>query len=158
MKILIIKNKINELFQISIPPQKLALSITVGIIIGISPLIGLTTFIVTFFIYVLKLNLVVTQLVHFLMFPLQLLFFIPFIKLGEQFFRTHYLPYSYEQFLEMIQNNPLDTILHFGMVYLEGAIIWLIFSIPMSFLIYSVLFSIFAKQYFVVFPLLKKKK
>jgi len=158
MKFLTIKNKINSLFNINISPQKLALSITVGIIIGISPLIGLSTFILTILIYVLKLNLFISQLVQFLVFPLQLILFIPFIKAGEQFFNTNYLPYSYVHFFEMVRNNPLDTIFHFGIIYIEGAFIWMLISIPLAFFIYNILLSIFSKQFFIVFQLLKKRK
>jgi len=138
------KPLLNFLLQ-GIRPEKLALAVVFGVLLGIFPMLGTTTLLCTLAALYLKLNMPAIQLINYFVYPLQILFFIPFIRLGEFIFSEPPIPFSITQILEMLQNDILGTIANFWYANLLGVIAWLIVSLPLSFIIYHVTVRIFRK-------------
>jgi len=67
-------------------PRKLALTIALGVMIGILPLAWGTTLLCAVLAYFLKLNQAGIQAVNYLAFPLQIALFVPFYRLGARMF------------------------------------------------------------------------
>lgn len=67
-------------------PEKLALSIALGVAIGTFPLFGVPTLLCGVAAAALRLNFPVLQLVNSLMYPLQIALLWPFARLGGQLF------------------------------------------------------------------------
>ena len=88
-------------------PQRLAWSIAAGLLIGINPLIGTTTLLCLAAAFVLRLNLVASQVANHVMFPLELALVIPFIRLGSWLFHTTAMPLSPRLFLLAVRTAPL---------------------------------------------------
>ncbi|EKR71662.1 DUF2062 domain-containing protein [Leptospira noguchii] len=65
-----------------ITPEKISLSIVVGMGIGVFPLIGTTMTLCGIFALLLRLNPVSIQLANYLVYPLQILLIFPFLKTG----------------------------------------------------------------------------
>lgn len=66
--------------------ERLALSIAVGFVVGICPLLGLPTVLCVVASIVLRLHFPALQLINYLMYPLQLLLLLPFARLGRLLF------------------------------------------------------------------------
>jgi uncharacterized protein (DUF2062 family) len=99
--------------------DRIALSIAIGAVVGVFPVLGTTTVLCTVAAAALRLNLVAVQTVHFAMTPLQLLLIIPFVRIGERILGRPPQPLSVEQGLALIASGALraihvlwDAILH----------------------------------------------
>ena len=71
-----------ELLRQGMSPEKIALTIALGIMLGVTPVLGSTTLLCTLAALALRLNLPAIQLVNAVVYPLQIILLIPFFKLG----------------------------------------------------------------------------
>jgi hypothetical protein len=90
-------------------PDRLAWSLALGVVIGINPLLGSTTLVVLALAAVFRLNLVASQVGNHAMYPMQLLLFPVFIKLGSLIFGTQKLPIHGKELFEAVKRHPWDT-------------------------------------------------
>jgi uncharacterized protein (DUF2062 family) len=106
-------------------PQILALSMASGIIIGTFPLVGTTTAICTMAAILFRMNLLVTQLGNWLVYPIQLLLVVPFIMLGQYLFGT---PSALDpsHILTLLHTDLWTTLRLFSKMILNAAIAWII--------------------------------
>jgi len=95
-----------ELLRQGITPEKIALSIALGAAIGVFPVLGSTTFLCAAAAVILRLNLPSIQLVNYLMYPLQLILFLPFLEAGSRIMRTAPIALSMKQVFGMIESDP----------------------------------------------------
>jgi uncharacterized protein (DUF2062 family) len=75
-----------HLLRQGISPEKTALTIALGIIFGVTPVLGSTTLLCTLAAILLRLNLPAIQLVNGVAYPLQFIPLIPFYRLGAWIF------------------------------------------------------------------------
>jgi uncharacterized protein (DUF2062 family) len=129
-----------------ITPEKLALTFSLGIILGVIPVIGVTTLLCTGVAIYLRLNIAVMQFVHYLIFPVQLLLMIPFFKTGSLLFGGDDFSFSFTDISAMLQLNFWQTIQKFWVANIYAVAIWAIIAIPSYFALYysfRVLFTYF---------------
>jgi uncharacterized protein (DUF2062 family) len=98
-----------DLLRVGCSPRKLAWSLAVGFVIGINPLLGSTTLVALIAAGVLRLNLVASQIANHLVYPLELLLFAFFIKLGDKFFHTGRLPLEGHALFHAARVHPWAT-------------------------------------------------
>ncbi|HRW63652.1 MAG TPA: DUF2062 domain-containing protein [Bacteroidales bacterium] len=87
---MLIKDKIkNQLIhpvlkflQQGVSPESLALAIAAGFVIGVFPVVGVTSVLCIIISVLLKLNVAVVLVVHYFVFPLQIILLIPYYRLG----------------------------------------------------------------------------
>ena len=79
-------DKIKLFIRQGVTPEKLALSLSLGITVGIIPLYGLTSLLITLVALGLRLNFAITHIAHYVVHPLQIALIIPFLKLGQIFY------------------------------------------------------------------------
>ena len=135
-----------ELLKQGVSPSKLSLAIVIGFAFGISPLYGLTTALCAAAAILFRLNMVLIQAANYILWPLQIILIIPYIKLAEKVFNTRYLPDNVDSFLDAIQNNWWQAIGDFFIGILAGGLLWLIMIIPVSFLLFYLFKWIFTKS------------
>ncbi len=145
-----VKEPIISFLQQGITPEKLALSIVFGALLGIIPLLGTTTVLCAIAAFSLKLNMISIQFVNYLVYPIQLLLFIPFLKIGEYIFNLPPIPMSVSRVIEMFLADWLGTIKTIWQINLTGICVWLILSVPVGFLIYFITLPVFRK--FALYP------
>ena len=109
-------------------PTKLASGIALGFVLGIIPFVGVTTLLCAILAYLFRINMAVVQLVNYIVYPLQVILFIPFIKLGEYIFQMNPLPYPIEVIWSRLQSNFLETIGEIWWANLLGILIWLLLA------------------------------
>lgn len=109
-----------------ITPQKLALSIAVGAIVGIFPVLGTTTVLCTLAAAALRLNLVAVQTVHYAMTPVQVLLIIPFVRVGEHLLGVPPQPLSVADGMDLIAQGALHAVTVLWDAIVHAVIGWLI--------------------------------
>lgn len=98
-----------QLLRIGATPHQLAWSIAIGAVIGINPLLGSTTLLALALTPVFRLNIVASQLGNHIMYPLELLLFPVFVRLGIRLFHTPALPLDRPALLHAVKFHPWDT-------------------------------------------------
>lgn len=104
-------------------PKKLAEGIAWGLVVGFIPILGGTTIICTFVSFARKINMGVIQLVQWFVYPLQILFFLPFLKAGGWLTGTP-VPFSLEELQVLVQEKPLEFIKTVALANLGGIVVW----------------------------------
>ena len=99
------------LLKQGITPEKIALSLTLGIVLGIIPVLGSTTLLCTLAALLFRLNLPAIQIVNFVIYPIQLAFLLPFYRAGEWLFNAEHLPISVQEIVAMIDKDVWGAIL-----------------------------------------------
>ncbi len=99
-----------DLLRQGVTPEKIALSVALGVALGVFPVLGSTTALCALAAFALQLNLPAIQIVNYFVYPLQLALLIPFFRLGERLFRAPHLPLSVPQIYAMIHSNMGDAI------------------------------------------------
>ena len=117
-----------ELLRQGITPEKIALSIALGAAIGVFPVLGSTTFLCAAAAVILRLNLPSIQLVNYLMYPLQLILFLPFLEAGSRIMRTAPIALSMKQVFGMIESDPWRLIKMLWSATLGAMTIWVALS------------------------------
>jgi uncharacterized protein (DUF2062 family) len=94
-----------ELLRQGVTPEKLSLSIALGAVFGMLPIIGWNTALCALIALIWRLNLPAIQMVNYFVYPLQIALLLPFFRLGEKLFRAPHLPLSVTQILAMVRAN-----------------------------------------------------
>jgi uncharacterized protein (DUF2062 family) len=99
-----------ELLRMGASPQQLAWSIAAGFVIGVNPLLGSTTILCLAVAMLFRLNVVASQLGNHIVYPLELLLFVPFLRLGSIVFGTPRLPLAPAALMEAARRHPVSLI------------------------------------------------
>ena len=134
-----------DLLGQGITPEKIALSIALGAMLGIFPALGWTTILCAIAALVLRLNLPAIQLVNYLMYPVQIVLLPPFFRLGEKLFDAPHLPISVPQILTMSKANLDDTVKLLWSTTWHAMVVWALCA-PVA----------AALAYFLLVPLLRR--
>ena len=119
-----------------ITPEKIALSLACGIVLGVFPVLGSTTLLCIVAAVVFRLNLPAIQLVNFLVYPLQFVFLLPFIRLGEFLFQAQPLKLSLPEMLAMARADLPHAISVLWVAALHAVSAWLLVGPFMIFFLY----------------------
>ncbi len=122
-----------------VTPQKIALTIALGINLAMFPILGSTTLLCAAVAFWLKLNQPIIQLVNWLAYPLQFAMLLPFIRIGEWITRAPKVTFSIPQMLQKFHDAPGKFLAEFGMTAVHGIIAWLLIAPILSALIYFAL-------------------
>ena len=120
-------------------PQKIALTIALGLNLGVFPILGCTTLLCALAAFCLKLNQPVIQLVNWLAYPLQFMLLLGFVRIGEWLMRAPPVPFSIPELLRKFQESPAKFIQEFGMTGVHGIVAWLLIAPLATALIYFLL-------------------
>ncbi|KAJ3295269.1 hypothetical protein HK104_002859 [Borealophlyctis nickersoniae] len=86
-------------------PSKLALTISLGITLGIFPILGVTTFLCFLAAWRWSLNIPLIQAVNLIMTPVDIALSIPFMRMGEKMLGRDPLPLSPAELLHKIREE-----------------------------------------------------
>jgi uncharacterized protein (DUF2062 family) len=124
-----------------ITPQKMALTIALGLSLGIFPILGATTTLCALAGICLRLNQPIIQLVNYLASPLQLMLILVFVRIGERLMRAPRISFSIPELIRKFHESPLKFFREFGMTGLHGIIAWLVIAPFLAILIYFLLLA-----------------
>lgn len=145
MKVYTLKNKITALFKQGLSPLHLCQSIIVSGALSIIPILGVSTFILTALSIKKKLNLPIMIAISYLMWPIQVLLIIPFIRVGELIFSVPSSHHTAEEIINSFQNDFFQTLSHLSFELLCGLGGWFFIVVPASIGTYILLFLFLKK-------------
>jgi uncharacterized protein (DUF2062 family) len=119
-----------------ITPQKIALTLVVGLMLGLFPILGTTTALCLLAGIFLKLNQPMIQLVNWLAAPLQLPAIYGLVRAGEWLTRSPPLSFSISDLLQQFRASPLRFLQQFGMTGARGILAWLLLAPALASLLY----------------------
>lgn len=121
-------------------PDKLSLTIVLGIMMGVIPMVGVNSAICLLLALIFRLNVVIIQLINYVSFPLQIVLFYPFFKTGEFFFgQSAGQQLQFNTFSSLFGKNWLESIMLIIQANFRAVLAWLILMIPISFFTYFIL-------------------
>jgi uncharacterized protein (DUF2062 family) len=143
------KNKvlqpIIDLLLQGVTPEKISASIAFGIVLGVFPVLGSTVLLCTLAVFLFKLNFVAIQLANYLIYPVQLILFIPLIRFGEKVLGSEPFPLSMEMIFSMLKEDILLAIKTLWVANLHGIFGWFLIGPISIFLLYKILTPIMKK-------------
>jgi hypothetical protein len=97
-----IAQPITALLRQGVTPEKMALSLALGVTLGVFPVLGTTTALCALVAFVWRLNLPAIQIVNYFVYPLQIVLILPFFRAGEKLFGAPHLPLSLAQIVATV--------------------------------------------------------
>jgi uncharacterized protein (DUF2062 family) len=128
-----------DLLRQGVTPEKIALSIALGVALGVFPVLGSTTALCALAAVVLELNLPAIQIVNYFVYPMQIALLIPFFRLGEWLFREPHFPLSVSQIYAMIHANMWEAIRSLWTTTWHAIVVWCVLSPFFVIAVYAVL-------------------
>ncbi|MFD2255688.1 DUF2062 domain-containing protein [Luteolibacter algae] len=128
---------LNQLKQ-GTSPEKLSWSISLGITLGIFPIMGSTSLVCFLAGYFLKLNQPLLHLFKTFTYPFHIAFIIIFIRLGQRMNGVAPLEFSIKELVAKFRESPLEFAGEFGMAALYGIEAWAMTSVLLIPLIYYI--------------------
>jgi uncharacterized protein (DUF2062 family) len=133
---------IQRLLLQGITPQKIALTIALGIVLGVFPVMGSTSLLCAGAAIALRLNLPAIQAVNYVMYPLQLLLIVPFIRSGEFILRAQRTTLTLKQMVALLHDGFLPAMHTLWILALQGIVAWLLIAPAAIALLYFASLSI----------------
>ena len=130
---------IAALLRQGVTPEKIALSVALGTVLGVFPVLGSTTALCALAALFLQLNLPAIQIVNYFVYPLQIALLIPFFRLGERLFGAPHLPLSVPQIYAMIHADMWGAIRLLWTTSWHAMIVWCLFAPVFAALSYVIL-------------------
>lgn len=128
-----------ELLKQGVTPEKLALSLALGVALGIFPAIGSTTALCAMAAFALHLNLPAIQIVNYFMYPAQIALLIPFFRFGEKLFRTPRQDISVPQIYALLHASVWNAIRLLWTTTWHAMVVWCLIAPVLAALVYVIL-------------------
>ncbi len=109
-------------------PKKLAWSLALGAVIGVNPLLGSTTLLALALASLFRLNVVASQIGNHAMYPVEILLFPVFVKLGSLLFATRKLPLEGASLWTAVKQHPWDTTRALWVWEWHALVVWAVFA------------------------------
>lgn len=148
MKLFFRKKLVDPLLNLlkqGVTPEKLAQSAVLGCILGIFPVLGSTVILCTGAAYLFRLNFAAIQTVNYLVYPIQLLLFIPFIRIGEFLLGSDPFPISMEKIYDLLRQDIILAVRTFWNANLHGIFAWTVICPAAAFAAYFPVRYVFVK-------------
>lgn len=125
-----------NLLRQGLSPAQLSLTVTLGVIFGTVPVLGITTLMATATAVRLRLNVAALLLVSHLMSPVQLLLVIPLLRLGARLLGNGKGPaLTLTQLQHLFANDWAQALRLLWLAGLGALLIWAVISVPLGLLL-----------------------
>lgn len=131
--------KLVGFFKQGASPSGLAASTTIGIVLGILPVLGVTTWLSTLIGVRFRLNVPLILAVLYLVWPLQIGLVLPFLRTGEWLLGVPPFVFSVEKMQAAFEANFFEAMSEFGFVNLYALVGWGVFAVPLGVFFYYLL-------------------
>jgi len=128
-----------ELLKQGVTPEKMALSVALGVTFGVFPALGWTTALCAIAALLLRLNLPAIQMMNYFMYPAQVALLIPFFRLGEWLFGAPRLAISVPQMYAMIHASVWNAVRQLWATTWHAIVVWCVLAPVITGIIYVTL-------------------
>ena len=126
---------LKQLLNEGLSPAKMSQALAAGFVIGITPMLGISSILAVGVAALFKLNHVAIQVANWVAYPGQILAFIPFIRLGEWIFGLDAAVINPSDIASMLSDDFKASIQLYGRSLLAGWFAWLIAATPLAFIL-----------------------
>lgn len=119
---------VTKQLMVGMSSERISWTISLGIVLGVFPILGTPTLICLLFGWAFGLNQAVLQVFKELAYPLHLILILVFIRLGEQLYRVPVTSFSVHQLIMKFKDDPLQFTKDFGVMALQGVSAWLLIA------------------------------
>lgn len=130
-----------DLLKQGVTPEKIALTVAIGIMLGVTPVIGSTTTLCTLAAVLLRLNLPAILVVNGAVYPLQLMLLVPFLRAGAWMFRVDGPKISIAEIFNLIRTNVWHAIATLWIATMHALVVWVLAGCVVSVVAYFVLLA-----------------
>ena len=109
-------------------PEKIAWTISLGVVLGVFPIMGSTTLVCLLVGWLFRLNQPVLHVFKTLVYPFHLALILVFIRLGECLYGVPLISFSIPQLLARFKADPVQFARDFGMAAWHGVSAWLLIA------------------------------
>jgi uncharacterized protein (DUF2062 family) len=113
-----------NLLEQGLTPEKLALSLALGVVCGLFPVLGATTLLCVAFGFGLRLSHAALQLANYLVYPIQVALILLFVRLGERTVQAPPIHFSLPTIFALARENPGLFLERFGLTALHAMLGW----------------------------------
>jgi uncharacterized protein (DUF2062 family) len=135
---------LKKLLREGVTPSKLSLTLALGVSIGIIPVMGVNTLLLLVLALIFRLNVPLIQLVNYVAYPLQLMLYIPFLKVGATLLAGTKMTLSKDYIWGVFKEGWLSFFNKLGEVHLYGLVVWFTLLLPITVAIYVSSYKMFA--------------
>jgi uncharacterized protein (DUF2062 family) len=129
---------VKQQLWLGVTPGKLALSLALGVVISVMPVLGITTLVALAVSFVLRLNPVAVVAANYLAYPAQILLFIPFFQAGAWLTEGPPVPFSIEQIRAEMNVGIWQTVVRYADANARAMVPWLLLAPLATWLLYAV--------------------
>ncbi|MBP6758135.1 MAG: DUF2062 domain-containing protein [Flavobacterium sp.] len=133
-----VKDKSTALLKQGLTPKELSQSLIVSGLLSTIPILGVSTFMITTVSLKQKLNLPIMISFSYLLWPVQILLIIPFIRVGEFIFSVPQNHHTIERIINSFQTSFFQTLSQLSFELLCGLGGWFLTAVPIAILFYWV--------------------
>ncbi|SHM89117.1 DUF2062 domain-containing protein [Flavobacterium chilense] len=127
--------KIKKPFQQGLSGIAITNAIIVSLLFTVFPVFGITTILITFVAIKFKLNLPIMVLISYIASPLQFLFFLPFIHIGEAIMNTKHTLLTVQEIKNAFDISFFNTIKQLLFELICGVSGWILLALPISLMV-----------------------
>jgi uncharacterized protein (DUF2062 family) len=125
--------------------EKISLCVSLGFVLGIFPVLGLTTVLCAVAAISLRLNMPLIQLVNYAVYPLQLLLLAFFYGIGNWLFNNHSILNSGAHFVGILQDDVWGSLASLRDMTLFAVLLWILTGPILAAVLYAILIPVIRK-------------
>ena len=126
-------------------PQRLALCVALGVVVGNIPILGVSTILCTLIALLFRLNLPAIQLVQAFMAPTQVLLIIPFVRMGEWLLHAPRQPLSIKAAAALMATGVVPAVRGLWDAIVHAGFAWLLVAPIAIYILYKALTRLFQR-------------
>jgi uncharacterized protein (DUF2062 family) len=134
-----------QLLGEGLTPRRLALGLALSVTVAVFPVFLLPALVCAFLALILRLNQPLMQAINYVVGPVQIVLFVPFMRLGESVFEWQRFPLSFEALRDILDKGVVHTMGELSTAIIHAAAGWAL--VAPCFLV---------AMYFLLLPLLKR--
>lgn len=123
---------LKQLLNAGLTSRKMAQALAIGFVLGITPMLGISSALAAAVAAVLGLNQVAIQVANWAAYPVQILLFIPFLRAGEWLLNLESASINPIEIASMFSNDFYASLEIYGYAVAGGFAIWAITAVPVS--------------------------
>lgn len=123
---------LKQLLNAGLTPTKMAQALSIGFVLGMTPLLGISSLLAVLIAAMFRLNQVAIQVANWAAYPAQILLFIPYIRAGEWLLGMESIAVSPTEIASMFNEDFYASLQIYGRSLAAGFTAWAVTAIPLS--------------------------
>ena len=140
-----LKSSIGKFLKEGMSIEKIALGVSLGMVLGIFPVLGSTTILCAVAAIIFRLNQPLIQLVNYAVYPLQLFLLAFFYGVGNWLFNDQNALFSGTNVVEMLQDDMWGSLGALWDMTLFAVLLWLLIGPVLAVILYATLRPVIRK-------------